>query len=766
MLLGKDSGWDGNSNLPVVRPDWTTPAEPAGPAVQDQPSAIAQLPAALWRAKWWLLLALIAGASGGFLRVVLTPPTYTAASVVELMGINESFMGMNQFDQQAGTGSYSTTAANIQTQTRVLMGPTMLGRTMSRVNLEMTPVTSIPQDIYSKFRLRLGVVSQEPVEIMKQAVEEAARSTRARGVGASRLMEISCESSSPEVAATFVNTLAAEFVSTNSQSRSANALRTTQWLEGQLEEAKGRIEQLETQLKEFVTTQGLTTVLDQQALADSKVRQLQGDLSAMQQDRIAKQSRWELAKKSSIESLPEILDDGRMRDLRGKLTELRRERAQLTATLTPNHYKVQRIDAQITEIEQTLQVEKSNLVQRIQNEYEAALRRERMTADTYHSQSRVVAGQADKSAQYAQMKRDIEMARQTYGNLLQQANQANIVAALPTNNIRVIEQAVPNGIPVRPKPSRDIPMGAFLGFGAAAGVVFLLETRKARALAKVFTTPGHMLDTLRVPELGAIPTLGAPLLPPATRRLPFRRQPAPALNVIDTPKELVTWNQRASLSADSFRYTLTSLVGGENPPQLVVITSPGPGEGKTTFSTNLAAAAAITGRRTLLIDGDVRKARLHTLFETSLKPGLTELLTVDKLSDNVFNGPHIRPTSVPEMYLLPAGCLQAGESPAEILFSAKLASLLESLKAHFDLILIDTAPALHFPDSRLLGKFADGVVLVVRSGVTQRQTVQAVTQRFLIDRVPVLGTVLNDWTPDTHTTYGYGHYYSSESNPN
>ncbi|MEO6758570.1 MAG: capsular exopolysaccharide family protein, partial [Saprospiraceae bacterium] len=135
-------------------------------------------------------------------------------------------------------------------------------------------------------------------------------------------------------------------------------------------------------------------------------------------------------------------------------------------------------------------------------------------------------------------------------------------------------------------------------------------------------------------------------------------------------------------------------------------------------------------------------------------------LTADKLADEVLESPHIRPTSVPGMFLLPAGSLQVGESPAEILFSSRLAALLVALKREFDLVLVDTAPALHFPDARLLGKFSDGVVLVIRSGVTQRETAQSVAQRFLIDRVPVLGTVLNDWMPDEATVAEYGMYYS------
>jgi succinoglycan biosynthesis transport protein ExoP len=741
-----------------------TPPFPGGPEsvpqILENPKV--QIGYALWSRKWWILAALFTGLLSGFLWVVFASPVYRAVAVVELVGVNESFMGMNTVDPQAGTGNYSATAANIQTQTRILTGSAMLGRTLERVNLEMTPVSNTPQDFFGKLRLRLGVVEQNAAEAMKSSLQMAAMATRARGVGASRLMEISTESTSPEVAATFVNTLAAEFTSQNSQFRSQAALRTTQWLEGQLEEAKGRIEQSEAKLQEFVQKEGLAFVLDQQTLADSKLRQLQADLSTMQAERIAKQSRWELAKSSSIDALPEILDDGRMKELRSRLTELRRERAQLVATLTPAHYKVQRVDAQITEIEQTLQREKANLVQRIQNEYDAALRREKMTADSYSAQSRSLAGQAGKSAQYALLKREAEMARQIYNNLLQQANQANVVAALPTNNIRVIETASLTGEPIRPKPARDIPAGGVFGLCVAVGLIYLLELRKLAKLATVFSKPGHLASALRLPELGVIPSLGPALpVPGPVRRLRLARpEPTPEP---ETPKELVTWSQRTSFSADSFRYTLTSLLGGHNAPQLVVITSAAPGEGKTTVSTNLAAAAAATGRKTLLIDGDVRRARLHRLFDTPLDPGLTELLTSDMLETTVLLSEHIRPTTVPGLYILPAGSLTAGESPAEILFSAKLAALLTSLKREFDLILIDTAPALHFPDARLLGKFADGVILVVRSSVTPRDNVAAVAQRFKVDRVPLLGTVLNDWTPDRSADRSYASYYTTDA---
>lgn len=725
-------------------------------------SPLSQLHLAFWRAKWWVGLALIVGAFAGFLRVVFTPPTYSAVSIVELQGINESFMGMNQLDPQAGTGVYANSITNLQTQIRIVLGSAIRGRAAERVHLEMPPITSVPKDVYSKLRVRLGVVKDEPTEIMKTAVKEAVTSTRVRSLGASRLLELSCESSSPEVASSFINILASEYVSHNLQSRSANAIRTSQWLEGQIDQAKARVEQADATLNEFVRKEGMVFLLDQRTLADSKIRQLQADLSAMQADRIAKQSRWELAKSSSIDSLPEILDDGRMKELRSKLTDLRRERAQLTATLTSAHYKVQRVDAQIAEIEQTLSKEKANLIERIQNEYEASVRQEKMTSSAYYSQSSAMAGQAGKAIQHELLKRDVEMARQVYNNLLQQANQANIIAALPTNNIRIIEQSGINGVPSRPRPARDIPLGSALAVGLTCAVVTLLEVLKAKRMAKVFSSPGVISASLRLPELGAIPTLGsAPL--GKVRRLGYKHLVLEGQRDTVAPKELIAWSDRTSFSADSIRYALTSLLGGITPPQLVVVTSPGPQEGKTTLSANLAAAAAAAGRKTLLIDADVRRARLHHLFGMPLDPGLTELLTTDKLTTSLLPNEYIRQTYIPGLYVLTAGSLQPGESAAEILFAAQLAETLRSLRSTFNLILIDTAPAMHFPDARLLGQLSDGVVVVVRSSVTLRQNVMSVALRFQLDRVRILGTILNDWAPSsTADQQYYSSYYNSE----
>ena len=733
-------------------------AQPAQP-----PADEIQYLGLLWRRKYWILLAAFIGLAAGVAWVVFTPPVYRAAVILEVVGFNESFMGMNQYDPQAGTGNYSATAANIQTQVRILQSSTLLNRATERVNLELTPMVPAPSSVFGKLRAALHVVPQEPSEFMRQALRSAARSVSARGLGASRLIEVSCESYSPDLAASFVNALATEYVTQNSQFRAGSATRTTQWLESQLEETRSRLEQADAKLQDFVRKEGIAFVLDQNTLADSKLRQLQNDLSALQADRITKQSKYELAKNSPIDSLPEILDDGTLKSLRDRLVELRRERANLLATLTPEHHKVKRVDAQITEIEQTMQREKANLVKRIQNEYEAALNREKLMANAYAAQSRSVVGQADKAAQYGLLKREMEMARQVYNLLLQQYNQSAVVAAVPANNVRVVETAIPLSIPSRPIPVRDIPISTALGGALGYGLVVLVEKIRLRRLSRVFAAPGHAGTVLNVPELGVIPALEAHTARrgylPRLRRSASRNGDGAVKVESGSQDAMVMWRDKPSFLAESFRYALASLLAQqtERSRLMLVVTSAGAGEGKTTLAANLAIATAETGRRVLVVDGDLRRGELHKRFHLGEQQGLAELIVSRTPVDQVNLIEYVAPTPFEGLFVMSAGVERLDQVGAA-LFSQRVPALFARLRAEYDVLLIDTPPLLNLPDARLLGRVADGAILVVRSQVTFRENATAAAQRLTADGIPILGTILNDWDPSK--TPEYGRYYA------
>jgi receptor protein-tyrosine kinase len=225
--------------------------------------------------------------------------------------------------------------------------------------------------------------------------------------------------------------------------------------------------------------------------------------------------------------------------------------------------------------------------------------------------------------------------------------------------------------------------------------------------------------------------------------------------------ELVTWQHKHTLIAESFRSLLTSILfSGKNGdrPRVLVLTSASPMEGKTTVASNLGIALAEIKRKVLIIDGDLRKPRMHEIFDLPNERGLKSLLYEHPLTaDGLYQV--VQETSIPGLFVLPSGT--ATENAANLLYSENLPLLLAKFKRDFDMVIIDTPPMLQMPDARIVGRRADAVILVTRAGHTTRDLALAANQRFAEDKTRVLGTILNDWDPNktSHAEYGYGRRY-------
>jgi capsular exopolysaccharide synthesis family protein len=226
--------------------------------------------------------------------------------------------------------------------------------------------------------------------------------------------------------------------------------------------------------------------------------------------------------------------------------------------------------------------------------------------------------------------------------------------------------------------------------------------------------------------------------------------------------ELITWRAKPSLLAESFRLTLASLTRRETngaPPAIVLVTSPGPGEGKTTVATNIAIARAETNRRVLLLETDLRRPRLAAIFGLETATGWGDLiLREDEFRPDELDS-LISPTGVPQLFALGGGTIDPG-SIHRVFNSPKVPLLLAALRRKFDMIVIDTPPVLQFPEARLMGRLSDGVVLVLRSDYTDRLDALAAQEKLWEDGIPILGTVLNDWNPsnDRQKNRPYGGY--------
>jgi capsular exopolysaccharide synthesis family protein len=561
------------------------------------------------------------------------------------------------------------------------------------------------------------------------------------------MVEIFYESSDPRHAAEVINTYVEEYAKQDEEARQASAQEIGSWLEQELKQLKRNLTQSEQRLQQHAQANRLVYAGEGENVEQTRLRQLQDELSRAQADRRAKQSRYERAATSAPDALPEVLDNATLRELQSRLTELRRQAAELSPAYKPAHYKVQSLQAQITELEGQIRAERSQVLTRIRNEYQAALRREELLERAYAGQTAQVTGQAAKALEHGTLLREAETHRQVWESMLQKATAANLASAMRTSNIRVIDPAKPPVKPYKPRPLVlavfGVLAGSFLGVGL---VVLRARSGAPAAAAGSIRSPGFSPQVLRLPELGVIPSGGGPGAPPTLLAGP--------------QVELATSHRRPSLVAESFRAAVTSILFSNRagrPLQVLAVTSPEPGEGKTTSVCNLGIALAEIQGRVLLIDGDMRKPRLHRVFGVANTWGLNGLLRENRpIEDYPLEALAVE-TGVPGLYLLPSG--PETSRTAGLLFSERLRLLLQRCRREFETVLIDTPPILPVPDARVMARLADGAILVLRAGKTTVDTAMAARERLGRDGAPVLGTLLNDWEPAGPGHPAAGEYY-------
>jgi receptor protein-tyrosine kinase len=335
--------------------------------------------------------------------------------------------------------------------------------------------------------------------------------------------------------------------------------------------------------------------------------------------------------------------------------------------------------------------------------------------------------------------------RQFYEAMSRRVDEASLASTVRQSNIRLVGPAQPPSRPFKPNLPLNLIMGIFGGLMLGVGYVMLREQTNSALRA-----PGEAGAYLTLPELGAIP-----------RAEKWRLQ-LPGLPSPQNGKLLV---ERASLEqplsgvSESFRATLASILSaghhGER-PQVLVITSSRPNEGKTTVVSNLGIALAEIGNKVLLIDGDLRRPRLHQVFDQTNTWGLSDVLREKNAVEDLPLEALVKKTAIPRLNLMPSGTCT--DNIFGLLCSGRMARLMPRFRQEYDYVLIDAPPCLEFADARIMARYAEKLLLVVRADFTDRRTAQAAVQRLLLDRIPVMGVIFNYWDPTHSDLYSYARY--------
>ncbi len=244
--------------------------------------------------------------------------------------------------------------------------------------------------------------------------------------------------------------------------------------------------------------------------------------------------------------MPDVLSDLGLREVHVKINDLKRQIAELSAVYTPDYGKLKRAQADMVQLQETFNQDRSTILDRIKNDYQEAARRESLLAEAYGTQNAEVSGQGEKLIQYNILKREADSNRQLYDSMLQQLKESTIASAMRASNVRVVDAATP---PLRPyKP--DLPHSALIGLlgGLFLGAAFIIMRDRADVTIQ---QPAQAPSFSHVPELGIIPSSKAE----ASTALPITANTTRAMNV-----ELITLDPKPSAVSEAFRSTLVSIL--------------------------------------------------------------------------------------------------------------------------------------------------------------------------------------------------------------
>ena len=560
----------------------------------------------------------------------------------------------------------------------------------------------------------------------------------------SRLVNVSFDSASPALAATVANAAVQAYIDWNLGLRLKGQQEASRFLDEQVKTTKRKLEAAEAALQQYREKYGVA-VLGSQVKSDEgatdlsrqKMSKVNDQLLEATNRRISAEINYRKAaslvgNSRTAETIPQAVGSPVIVAIKNQEVALMREKAEKAQKYGPKHPVMMALNEEIEKIQNQKYQEIRTIVDALRSEYEIAVQQEQSLKTALGvSQDETIS--RDKIAiQYQMLRQEAATNRNLYDMLLKRYKEASVSEENRTVNVHVIDRAEIPGHPIRPRVKRDVLLAGLIGIFLGIGLAFFLEY-----LDDSVTDTDQFAVNYGTPILGKIPHFSS-------------RNGGRA-----SKSDIVLVTEPRSPVSESYRSLRTSILFSQSDhrPASFIVTSATSAEGKTVTAANLAVATAHAGTRVALIDCDMRKSRLHDIFNIKGEEGLTNVLVGECEWQDV-----ITPIKeVTNLSVIPAG--PHPPNPAELLGSERMQKTVAELIAAHDQVIIDTAPIMAVTDPVILSRLVDGVVIVVKTGETNRHQLRAAVQNLADVHARVLGAVLNDID---HRKSGYysSRYYS------
>jgi succinoglycan biosynthesis transport protein ExoP len=755
------------------------------------------------RKHMWLIIGLtLITTAGAAVYVAQKPDIYTAQTRVQVDLESNPGAGATK-NGTIVINSATTDPAYFNTQLQNLTSPGLLRRVVKTLDLEhnqafLHPSTAKERTTWQNLLRMLGLQRRAPDEqkgkepyqlpltgtvapaTARQDLIEAkkldpfvrslqtgltvgqVKETRASSYNKdTRLIDITFTHGDPQVAAKVVNAIADTFVLSNLEKKTETNATAGDFLQKRVAELQSDIRSDEEKLVNYAKTHQILSLDGSQNTVVERLAGLNQQLLQAENERKEAEAAYRAAQSPGAASALAEKDSKSREDAESKLAALKERRSQLLVNNTEEWPEVKEINQQIATLEKQVSETKTRattvVTTNLETRYRQALDRERAIRVDFDRQRGETLTQNESAINYRIIQQEIETNKQLLDGLLQRSKENDVVLAGTPNNIYVADYALAPDYPVGPQRSRSVIVALFLSLVGGVGLAIFLEYMNDSV-----RSTEDVDRWLRLPSMGVIPAVSRftkrRLLP--SRALALRNGNG---NGHGSPELLFNVEGRSAL-AEAYRHLRTSVLLSTpgHAPKTLLITSSVPAEGKTTTAVNTALSLAQTGASVLVIDADMRRPRLHTIFEFNNGHGLSNILSNNLSEAEVLSTIHRHEET--GLNILTSGPIPP--NPAELIGSEQMRRLIGNLEGTFTHVIIDSPPVGSFTDGVLASTLVDGVLIVVHSGKTSRNAVRRTKQLFQDVGAKVFGVVLNNVNLREHDYYYYrgyySHYYSHE----
>ena len=696
--------------------------------------------------RWLMLLITILAVAVAGLYCYIATPLYQARSSLYMNSNSYSFLP-DVINSGVNIGRDETF---FNTQYKILMSKSLATRIVKRLDLRsedfappkkgVKPAPAVKKPLTEEMisgiaGTALGVVKIEPI-----------RDTN--------LCEIVVTTADPKLSEKVANAWAEEYVEYSLAAEYENTQKARAVLDEQIITVRQGMADKEKALREYSLKREVVKLENQRSMSSQNLEELNVDLNDAKQNATAKEIEYNQIRAQNPSSVAAVMSSQSVQQLKTEYSRLEQQYAEKGKTYKADYPEMVRIRSQMDLLKKKIDQEINQVFQQTvgaaHTSHVEAQNKERALRSQLESMKRQVVEQKDKESSYDALVQEIDQKKSLIEYLLQKRNEAGVsdpVNEKKATMIRIVDRAeLPKGI-YSPNVIKTVLFAFLIGIGMSVAAVFLLEF-----LDRSFKTTEEVERYTHLPTLGVIPLH---FMNEGNGNHPQEKAlvKSGSSSRGDHSIDLLSLYAPTSLAAEAIRTVRTGLLMSfpERPPHSILVTSSKAGEGKTFVSCNLALSLTQLDKKVLLIDADLRNPQLHRIWGIKNEKGLSRFLTSE---DGIFDG--IIPLPVTGLSLIPSGV--RSPRPAELLASSKFQQLLQSLREHFDHIIIDSPPLLPVADSMIIAGKCDCVVMVVRGGSTPRDFVQLATQQLGKAEATIAGAILNGI--NLTDPYYYSYYYS------